>query len=358
MVVSAAEDPKMPSVGEYVTWRSPSNIALVKYWGKYGQQLPRNASLSLTLEESFTETTVRYAKGPKSPSVDFSLDGQMRPDFAQRIQRYVDALATYLPTLQTLSLQIESTNSFPHSAGIASSASAFSALALCLCSIESIVSDDKTVTDRDFFRWASAIARLGSGSAARSLYGGAAVWGEVGSLVGSSEQYCISISDRLHREFEGFRDTILIIDGGEKSVSSTAGHSLMNHHPYATERYRLANSNLERLLMVLANGDLEQFVQIVESEAMQLHGLMMCSTPHYVLIRPSTLRAIELITKFRRDTGIPVCFTLDAGPNVHVLYRATDADQVDAFLRAELLPLCERGCCLFDHVGVGPKRLQ
>ena len=118
-----------------IIWRSPSNIALIKYWGKYGNQLPRNASISFTLDAAHTETTLEY--GPKMTekkgiSVDFLFNGISNKSFAERIEKFLHQLLPIFPFLSQIELTIFSSNSFPHSAGIASSASAMSALALCL----------------------------------------------------------------------------------------------------------------------------------------------------------------------------------------------------------------------------------
>ncbi|MCB0685806.1 MAG: diphosphomevalonate decarboxylase, partial [Saprospiraceae bacterium] len=115
-----------------VRWQSPSNIALIKYWGKYGDQLPQNPSISFTLDKSFTQTKISYRFRPDrhSPiSTTFLFEGKENAAFQERIERYLLKRKDFLPFLSDLHLDIESTNSFPHSAGIASSASAFSALA-------------------------------------------------------------------------------------------------------------------------------------------------------------------------------------------------------------------------------------
>ncbi len=124
-----------------IHWQSPSNIAIVKYWGKHGQQLPRNPSISFTLQAAYTETELSYVPretAGEEISLDFFFEGQAQPAFAQKIVKFLGALATeeILPFLTQFHLTIHSANSFPHSAGIASSASSMSALALCLCSME------------------------------------------------------------------------------------------------------------------------------------------------------------------------------------------------------------------------------
>jgi diphosphomevalonate decarboxylase len=342
-----------------VRWRSPSNIALVKYWGKHGDQLPRNASVSFTLDAAATNTTLHY--GPRQDfgeavQVTLELDGKSREDFAKRIRSYFERLLPIYPFIRQLSFRIETSNSFPHSAGIASSASGMSALALCLVSVEETLF--KPLESQEaFFRKASFLARLGSGSACRSLYGGAAVWGKVNGLTESSELYAVSVTDRLHPVFRSYHDDILLVSRSEKSVSSRAGHVLMEQNPYADARYTQANRRTADMLDVLRQGDTEKFGELLESEALTLHALMMSSYPSYMLIEPGTLQIINKLRHYRMETGHPVYFTLDAGPNVHLLYPDAVAGEVQTFIQDHLLYYCEDKQYLRDGVGRGPLQM-
>jgi len=155
-----------------VAWRSPSNIAIVKYWGKHGVQLPQNPSVSFTLDAAHTDTSVTFipkAVISRDISIDFYFEGESNEAFANKIVKFLDSLDSEFSFLRDYDFKIESSNSFPHSSGIASSASAMSALALCLCSIERLLTNTQG-NSIDFLRKASHIARLGSGSAARSVY--------------------------------------------------------------------------------------------------------------------------------------------------------------------------------------------
>ena len=342
-----------------IIWRSPSNIALIKYWGKHGNQLPRNPSISFTLDAAHTETTLEY--GPKMTekkgvSVDFLFNGIANKPFAERIEKFLNQILPIFPFLSQIELTIFSSNSFPHSAGIASSASAMSALALCLCSMEDELFG--TLQDDMFFdRKASYVARLGSGSACRSIYAEAALWGEIMEASKSSDEYAIGWSHQLHPIFKDFHDDILIVSNKEKSISSSAGHQLMESNPYADSRYMNAQLNLKRLLGALKAGDLETFGTLVEAEALTLHGLMMLSTPAYMLMKPGTVSILNKIQQYRQDTGAPVYFTLDAGPNVHVLYPAAHKQKIQEFIKTSLLPECFENSYIPDQVGPGPKQI-
>jgi diphosphomevalonate decarboxylase len=342
-----------------IGWESPSNIALIKYWGKYGKQLPRNPSVSFTLHTAATRTFVTWSpdKNLEQPEVTLLFEGSQKESFRLRMANFIESVTDkYFPSLRQGHIQIETSNSFPHSSGIASSASAMSAIALCLCDLENTIAGNPTFDDV-FYRKASYIARLGSGSACRSVYPLMAVWGQDSSVNESSEEWAVGIGAEIHPVFHTFHDDILIISPNEKSVPSTAGHQLMENSPYAPARYNQASQRLSQLLTALRDGDIETFGKITEDEALTLHALMMCSDPSYILMEEGSLSVINKIRKFRKDTGIPIWFTLDAGPNVHVLYPAESESSVMPFIINELKPHCHEGRIIRDRVGMGPEKL-
>ena len=345
--------------GGSITWRSPSNLAIIKYWGKYGRQLPRNPSISFTLENAFTETTLSYEpkKGvDEGIEMDFLFAGIPNEPFKAKLQKYLTDLLEIFPFLRQLKLSISSNNSFPHSAGIASSASSMSAIALCLCSLEEELFG--TLSDDQVFRKkASFVARLGSGSACRSIFETMAIWGENIEAEGSSNLYAIPFVSELHDVFKNYHDDILIVSKGEKGVSSTAGHALMDENIYADNRYQQARQRFHSLLLALKSGDVEKFGQIAESEALTLHALMMTSNPPYILMKPNSLLLIEKVRNFRLETKLPLYFSLDAGPNLHLLYPETVKTEVQAFIKTELAPFCDNGQLIADQVGKGPLQI-
>jgi diphosphomevalonate decarboxylase len=344
-----------------VAWESPSNIAIIKYWGKHGRQLPNNPSVSFTLNQSKTTTEIGFEPRSTNDNVDFTFlfEGQENAGFYQKIEKFLHSLATtHFPYLHEYRLAVSSSNTFPHSSGIASSASSMSALALCLTDIEIQIGAAKFTSETDKLIKASTVARLGSGSACRSVFPLMGLWGYHSDIKGSSDAFAINISDQIHDEFKGFHDDILIISADEKSVSSTAGHNLMIGNPFADVRYNQANDRIITLLSILKHGDIESFGHICEAEAMTLHALMMCSDPSYILMREGTLTAIDRVRKFRLDNKIPLYFTLDAGPNVHLLYPASVSDVVDNFIENQLKDLCHIGRIIKDRVGLGPQKIK
>ncbi len=343
-----------------VAWRSPSNLAIVKYWGKRGEQLPANPSVSLTLTNAVTETELAYrpkAVGDADIQVELFFQGEPNEPFRQRVTGYFSRLVEIYPFLRQLEFTIQTGNTFPHSSGIASSASAMSALALCLCSLEEELFGTD-MSDAEFDRKASFLARLGSGSACRSIFPVAALWGKTLEVEDSSDEYAVPLKERVHPVFHDFHDDILIVHSGSKKVSSSAGHRLMEDNPFAEPRYTQARKRLAELLAAMRRGDLEAFGKIAEAEALSLHGLMMTSPNPYFLLSPNTLLLLEKIQSFRQDSGHPVYFSLDAGPNVHVLYPEEVIHDVRPFVESELVPHCEAEQWLPDWVGEGPVQLQ
>ncbi len=339
-----------------VRWRSPSNIALVKYWGKRGKQLPQNPSISFTLSECRTETFIEYEKADRF-GFSFFFEGKENPAFGVKIEKFLMDNQAFFPFINQLNLKVESRNSFPHSSGIASSASSMSAFVMCLLELERSLSLSKGRPIDIDLQKASYFSRLASGSAARSVFPAMALWGKTEAYEGSSDEYAVSLADDIHPVFKTYHDSILIVSGETKAVSSRAGHGLMEENPYATARYAQANENIKNLLSALKSGDLDTFINIAESEALQLHALMMCSNPSFILMKPNTLSIINEIRAFRNETKIPLCFTLDAGPNVHLLYPESEAEKVEHFIKDNLAAYCVDNKWIADHVGDGPKKL-
>lgn len=339
-----------------VGWLSPSNIALVKYWGKRGKQLPQNPSISFTLSECRSETYVSYETSDRF-GFRFFFEGKENPAFGAKIEKFLLDNQAFFPFINQLNLKVESRNTFPHSSGIASSASSMSAFVMCLMDLERSLSLSKGRPIEFDFQKASCFSRLASGSAARSVYPKMALWGATEAYEGSSDEYAVPLEKDIHPVFKTYRDSILIVSGETKSVSSRAGHALMEGNLYAPARYAKANENIKDLLVALKSGDLDTFINITESEALQLHALMMCSHPSYILMKPNTLRIIDEVREFRNKTQIPLCFTLDAGPNVHLLYPENEAKEVERFIKNVLVDYCDQSRWIADRVGDGPKKL-
>ena len=342
----------LPDRGKIV-WESPSNIAFIKYWGKHGNQYPENASLSMSLKKSVSIVELIFQKNTeKKGSVDFSFEGKSNQPFKQRVDSYLQQMSDYFPFLKELHLEINSYNTFPHSSGIASSASFMSALALCLCTLEKF---NTKKFDNGFFQKASYMARLGSGSASRSVYRKFAAWGNNTGISGSSDEYAVSYANYIPKNLQTIYDAVIIVDSAQKQISSSRGHRLMQSHFYKENRIQQANTNIFRLIEGISSENWRSITEVIENEALSLHALMLSSSPGYILLKQQTIDIIDAIRTFRSETGAQICFTLDAGPNVHVLYPEMDKKQVETFIECKLKPLAENERIIYDKTGDGPE---
>ncbi|WP_210151109.1 diphosphomevalonate/mevalonate 3,5-bisphosphate decarboxylase family protein [Chryseobacterium scophthalmum] len=314
----------------------PSNIALIKYWGKYKDQIPANPSISFTLNHCKTNTEMEFLAN-ETFSVQTFLSGNEEVKFAEKIEKYFKNIDQYLPWILKGKYVIRTENTFPHSSGIASSASGFGAIAKCLMKLDESFSGKNS--DEESLTKASFLARLGSGSACRSLYNGLVVWGESDEVEGSSDLFAVQYpNSEIHDIFKDFNDWVLLIHEGVKSVSSTVGHGLMNTNPYAERRFQEAKENFIPMKEILKSGDMQRFIKLVEHEALTLHAMMMMSDPAFILMKTGTLEVINKIWDFRRERDLPLFFTLDAGANVHLLFPNDGSEEkIKTFIEAELL---------------------
>ncbi|MFW5887333.1 MAG: diphosphomevalonate/mevalonate 3,5-bisphosphate decarboxylase family protein [Bacteriovoracia bacterium] len=339
-----------------VGWRAPSNIALIKYWGKKGFQLPANPSLSITLKNSYTDTILSFAPATKGENeLQYFFEGKRNLIFEQKVKSYIDKLqqeSGKFSFLKQFDLKFSSRNSFPHSAGIASSASSMASIALCLASFyQQIEKQDPSIEN------VSSWARIGSGSACRSLFGPMALWGDFPSVESSSDNFAVSyhIQDKT---FSDIQDTILIVDSAPKRVSSTKGHSGLENHAFANVRYQQAQDHLKMLIEGFDRGAWEKCGKIIEREALSLHAMMMSAPEYYTLLKPATLEIIDKIWQYRNRTNIHLFFTLDAGPNIHLLFPKKEKELVHLFIQEELIHLVEQQKIIEDEMGAGPRALE
>ena len=229
-------------------WEAPSNIALIKYWGKSPVQIPMNPSISFTLKNCVTKTDISFEpikNTSKKVKFEFSYNGESKSDFNSKLEIFFERIINYQPFLINYYLKINSVNNFPHSSGIASSASAMAALSACLIDFENshnpIVEKQKKI---------SFLSRLGSGSACRSVSGPIMTWGKNSKVPKSNDFYASKFLGN-HQIFDTYCDSILLVDSGKKEVSSTLGHELMKKHPFASSRFKQAKNNFRLLSICL-----------------------------------------------------------------------------------------------------------
>jgi len=336
-----------------------SNIALVKYWGKKNYQIPENPSVSLSLSycKTLTEVSFEIKDDQSSTSeIVFYFEDKENFEFQQRVMKYLETLSSFHTIPKNIKLKINSRNTFPHSSGIASSASFMASLSLIIKKLDELINMHSS-SSLTFAKEASKWARMGSGSACRSLFGPISLWGKLEGCNESSDEYAVPIKN-YHDIFSNYRDTILIVDSAPKNISSQKGHQLMAEHPFKETRYIQARDNCHKIINAIKTGDLATFVKIVENEALMLHGLMMTGVNPYIMLKPNTLTIIDKITRFREKTQIPVAFTLDAGPNIHLLYPDRFHSEIMVYIQRELLQFLENRTFIEDKVSANPTTIE
>ncbi len=324
------------------TVRSPSNIAFIKYWGAKDLErvIPENRSLSMTLKECTSRTTVEHLDEEGAHEILWRGSGgdleTAPPGFAERAARHLDFLRRWAGCGGRFRLATE--NTFPAAAGIASSASGFSALTLATLAA---LGRQVTVEER------SQLARLsGSGSASRSVLGGYVEW-----PVGEADDERCAAGQVASADHWDLRDVIAIVESGPKKVSSLDGHLRARTSPYFPRRLERLPERLGAVREAVLERDFARLGPLVEAEAIDLHMIAMTSEPPIFYWRPATLTVLEAV-RAMRDDGLEATSTMDAGANVHVICTPSSEGEVAA--RLSRLDAVQR--VLRDGVGPGPVR--
>lgn len=295
------------------TAKSYSNIAFIKYWGNRDHELrlPVNGSISMNLEGLETVTSVEFTSS--LPEDELMLNEQPATGEAlARVSKHLDHIRSMAQTV--IKAKVESTNNFPMGAGIASSASAFSALTVAACAALNLEVPEPEL---------SRLARLGSGSACRSIPAGFVEW-----YYGSSDETSIAKSIAPPEHWD-LIDLVVVVSREHKAVGSTGGHKLAPTSPLQEARVANADRRLNQCREAILSKDFESFAEVVERDTLIMHSVMMTSAPPLLYWNPSTLRVMQFAQQMRLD-GVPVCFTIDAGPNVHLMTPSAHAHEVRA----------------------------
>jgi diphosphomevalonate decarboxylase len=284
------------------TAQSNPNIAFIKYWGNRDNilRLPMNSSLSMNLEGLFTRTTVSFQ--PSLGTDELIINGrEVTGKGLERVSAIVE-LARQAAGLK-LKAEVVSENNFPTGAGIASSAAAFAALALAATRAAGLDWPEAAI---------SRLARLGSGSAARSIPGGFVEW-QMGTE--DADCYAVSIAPPEHW---ALADCVAIVAAGHKTTGSTEGHALAPTSPLQAARVADAPRRLEICRRAIQERDFGALAAILELDSDMMHAVMITSQPALFYWQPATLAVMEAVREWR-TSGLPVAYTIDAGPNVHVI---------------------------------------
>ncbi|MBI5564986.1 MAG: diphosphomevalonate decarboxylase [Chloroflexi bacterium] len=305
------------STGKATAQASP-NIALIKYWGNRDQslRLPSNPSLSMNMGGLTTTTTVEFDPSLTADIVVLgsrTINGPGRERVVRLLDRVRDLCKTFeVSETSKVYARVDSRNEFPAGAGLASSASGFAALAVAASAAAGL-----SLSEADLSR----LARLGSGSACRSVPGGFVEW-----TLGTDDRssYAHSIAPAEHWDLH---DVVALIDLGHKAVGSTEGHALADTSPLQAARIASVPDRLAQARSAVLNRDFASLAEVVELDSLMMHAVMITSSPVLMYWQPATLAVMQAVIEWRRE-GLPACTTIDAGPNVHVLCPASASAEV------------------------------
>lgn len=292
-----------------------ANIAFIKYWGNLNDdlRLPMNGSISMTLDRLRTVTTVEFS--PALAEDEIEVDGvEPSPGAKARIVAHLDRLRTLAG--KPLKARVASVSDFPTGVGLASSASGFAALTLAAAAAFEMGLEDREL---------SALARLGSGSATRSTWGGYVEW-----VAGTEheESFASQIAPPEHWEI---CDCIALVSTETKEVASSEGHKLAKSSPLYSARLSQVKEDLDRVREAILSRDFESLGSVAEREALSLHAIMMTSQPSLLYWTPATVRVIKEVRNWREE-GRSVYFTIDAGPNLHLLTLPSGVEEIERAL--------------------------
>jgi len=300
------------------TARAHSNIAFIKYWGNidHDLRLPANSSISMNLRDLHTTTTVEWL--PTISADSLTINGSDADKKAlDRVSAHLDRIRKRLDI--DMFAKVQSVNNFPMGTGIASSASSFAALTLA-----AVRGAGATLSEREL----STIARCGSGSASRSIPSGFVEWhyGET-----HEDSYAETFVDY---DYWDLVDVIAIVSKTHKKTGSFQGHSTADTSILQKARVTTASDRLQSVKTAIQDRDFLRFANDVEEDSNLMHAVMMTSRPPLFYWQPISIKLMTAIREWRETEGIQVCYTLDAGPNVHCICIREDVEKVKSKLSA------------------------
>ncbi|MDP2638021.1 MAG: diphosphomevalonate decarboxylase [Candidatus Levybacteria bacterium] len=306
---------------------APSNIAFIKYWGRKDEilRLPENASISMNLSNLLTTTTVEFNKDFKEDEI--IINNQKEAQEGNRAIKHLDRIRK-IARLQMpehssggqarikanpsalLRARVVTKNNFPTGTGLSSSASGFAALTVASAKAAGLNLSEKEL---------SILARQGSGSACRSIPDGFVEW-----LDGDTSETSYGIS--LYPEnYWDIVDVVAVVSKNKKEVSTTEGQKLAASSPFFKVRKEKIKEKIKLIKKYLKEKDFKNFGEIVEGEALELHSIMLTSTPSLIYLLPGSLRIMHLTKKWRAE-GLQVYFTVNTGQDIHLICQKKDKD--------------------------------
>jgi diphosphomevalonate decarboxylase len=320
-----------------ITARSTPNIALIKYWGNRHDEfrLCANPNVAMTLDSPYVDISVDFADTLSVTSTNKEMSER---DIA-RFAKTIELINTYLSTIHyplSTSISIEIDSHIPPSIGLASSAAVFSALAKAIAGLI-----DADLTDEQI----SVMARLGSGSAARSIFGGfGAIRNEENNFIDGSKGW--QVADSHHWNLH---DIIIVPSTEEKKVGSSEGHPKAWTSPHFEQRVKeIGDHRQQDCIDAILQKDFEKLQHVAEEDAMDMHHCMQTQDPPLQYLSDTTYRILYEVKALREASHLPVFFTMDAGPTVHLFCEEEALDAIKNYAHAQ------EGCKVFEaSVGSG-----
>src|SRR3989338_6837251 len=280
---------------------APSNIAFIKYWGKKDEilRLPENGSISMNLSNLLTTTTVEFNHTYKSDSI--TINCIQEPNDGNRAIKHLDRIRKLANLSQKA--KVVTINNFPSSTGLSSSSSGFAALTLAGTKAAGLELSEKEL---------SILARQGSGSACRSIPDGFVEWLDGDT---SESSYARSL---YPTDYWVIADVVAIVSEGKKDISSAEGQKLVNSSPFFSVRRSHMAEKIKKMKEILKEKNFRDFGELLEAEALELHAIMLTSTPSLIYWTPGTFKIMKLVKKWRTE-GLSVYFTINTGQDIHLI---------------------------------------
>lgn len=298
---------------------APSNIAFTKYWGRKDEvlRLPENGSVSMTLSNLLTTTTVEFSPNYQRDEVTIN-GGGLEEGEAERVVKHLDRVRNLAgPPAGGLRAKVVSENNFPTGTGLSSSAAGFAALSLAASKASGLDLSEKDL---------SILARQGSGSACRSIPRGFVEWLDGDT---SDTSYAVSIFPPGHWQIA---DVVAVVSESKKEVSTSVGQQSARSSPFMPVRLAHMREKNERVKQLIAERNFQEFGELVEAEALELHAIMLTQYPPLIYWTPGTLQIMKLTSRWRFE-GLPVYFTINTGQDIHLICEAENMEAVRAKLK-------------------------
>lgn len=312
------------------------NVAFIKYWGRKNEilRLPTNGSISMNLDGLTTTTTVEFSPDYKEDSI--LIDEESKFDEAKRVIEHLDRIRKIAHI--AFRAKVVSQNNFPSSTGLSSSASGFAALTVAGVKALGIELSEKEL---------SILARQGSGSACRSILSGFVEWKDADT---SEDSYAYTL---FPSDYWDIVDIVAVVSTEKKEVPTSEGQKLAQTSPFFTVRSSHIKEKIQKAKKYIEEKRFEEFGELVEEEAIEMHAVMMTSHPSLLYLSQGTLEMMKLVTKWRKE-GLPLYFTINTGQDIHLLCERKNVDSIVAKVKE----VSQVKKIFVSHPGEGAKLIE